>query len=123
QTDEPGVYLFDFTLRDGGGRKETYAFVVNVDTANESPLQRASRDDLEKAQTAPGSIIIPEFGAPITEELSSRQRDLSESPWLYLIFLVVLVFEQALAVHLSFHLRGSEAALPAQAVKPQATAA
>ena len=34
--------------------------------------------------------------------------DASESPWLYLFFLVILVVEQAMAVHLSFHLRGNE---------------
>jgi hypothetical protein len=36
---------------------------------------------------------------------------------LYLLFLVILIVEQALAVHLSFHLKGSEMApaLPAAA--------
>ena len=38
----------------------------------------------------------------------TRTSDFSESPWLFLIFLFVLVVEQALAVHLSFHLKGNE---------------
>ena len=42
--------------------------------------------------------------------MSQRQTDLSESPWFYLVILAVLVLEQAMAVHLSFHLKGSEAA-------------
>ena len=40
-----------------------------------------------------------------------------------MLFLAILVAEQALAVHLSFHLRGSEAQLPSQAVTPHAVAA
>ena len=44
----------------------------------------------------------------------NKQPDASESPWLYLIILLVLIVEQALAVHLSFHLKGSEG-LPAAA--------
>ena len=48
--------------------------------------------------------------------------DASESPWLYLFFLVILVVEQALAVHLSFHLKGNEA-VPGAIAPPQAAAA
>ena len=44
--------------------------------------------------------------------LAEKQNDLSESAWFYLLFLVILVVEQALAVHLSFHLKGNEAQLP-----------
>ena len=44
-----------------------------------------------------------------------RSSDLSESPWFFLLLLGILVAEQALAVHLSFHLRGNEALAPAQA--------
>ena len=49
-------------------------------------------------------------------EVSQRQTDLSESPWFYLVILAVLVLEQAMAVHLSFHLKGSEANLPPDAL-------
>ncbi len=38
---------------------------------------------------------------------------MSEAPWLYLIILICLIVEQALAVHLSFHLKGNEAQMPA----------
>ena len=44
--------------------------------------------------------------------VDQRQTDLSESPWFYLLFLVILVLEQAMAVHLSFPLKGSEAVAP-----------
>ena len=36
------------------------------------------------------------------------KKDLSESPWLYFIILCVLIFEQAMAVRLSFHQRPVE---------------
>ena len=45
------------------------------------------------------------------DSLVSRRSDLSESPWLFLFFIAVLITEQALAVHLSFHLPGSERAM------------
>ena len=43
-----------------------------------------------------GAVLVPKLN------------DLSESPWLFLILLLVLVAEQALAVHLSFHLRNTD---------------
>ena len=52
------------------------------------------------------------------DKLVAKHNDFSESPWLFLIILLVLVAEQALAVHLSFHLKGNEA-LPPAAVRPQ----
>ena len=64
----------------------------------------------------------PDSGT-LREQIGNRQTDMSESAWFFLVFLIVLVIEQALAVHLSFHLRGNEALPPAQAVRPQATAA
>ncbi|MCS6850490.1 MAG: hypothetical protein NZ700_04890, partial [Gemmataceae bacterium] len=77
--------------------------------AAEGDLRRTSRDELER--TAPGALIqSAESGF---EDDSQRQADLSEKPWLYLLFLVTLVAEQALAVHLSFHVKGEAAAPPA----------
>ena len=42
------------------------------------------------------------------DQLIGTVNDFSESPWLFLILLLVLVSEQALAVHLSFHLKNNE---------------
>jgi hypothetical protein len=52
----------------------------------------------------------------------NREPDASESPWLYLLFILILVVEQALAVHLSFHLKGGDMAAPSArpAVAPAA---
>jgi hypothetical protein len=121
---KPGIYLFELMQRPDVGieaRAESRAVAYNVDTANESDLRRASRDELE--HVASGVLVHRPDSGTLREQIANRQTDLSESAWFYLLFLVVLVIEQALAVHLSFHLRGNEAMLPAQAVQPQATAA
>jgi hypothetical protein len=76
---------------------------------------------LERA--ASGVILHRPESPTLREQLNDRQTDLSESAWFFLVFLIVLVVEQALAVHLSFHLKGNEALPPPQAVQPQATAA
>ena len=111
---KPGIYFFQFTRRgveaEGQPRIETRAFAFNVDTVNESDLRRISGAELEKiAEKVP--VISPDSGTrSATGDVvpSDKQSDLSESGWLYLLFLVILIVEQALAVHLSFHLKGSE---------------
>lgn len=121
---KPGIYVFELTQRPDVGveaKTESRAVAYNVDTTNESDLRRASRDDLEHA--AAGVLVHRPDSGTLREQIGNRQTDLSESAWFFLLFLIVLVIEQALAVHLSFHLRGNEALPPAQAVQPQATAA
>jgi hypothetical protein len=101
KANEPGVYYFDLTPRaelGGESKKETRAYAFNLDTANESDLRRVSKDELERV----GKLNTPAAGS--IADMIDRQTDLSESAWIYLVFLVVLVAEQALAVHLSFHL-------------------
>ncbi len=128
RTGQPGVYLFDLYPRPqaGGGepKAEQRAYVFNVDTTAEGELRRATRDDLERnppnAPRERGKITLytPKSADYLTS-LTQHQSDASESPWLFLVMLLVLVAEQALAVHLSFHLKGAEAQLPAAAtVRP-----
>lgn len=120
---KPGLYLFDLARRDESGgpggapKAEQRAFVFNVD-ARESDLRRAAKEDLERIASG---IQVRTPGSGWAAELANRQNDLSEWPWFYLILLVILVAEQALAVHLSFHLKGSEAAAPARVSRPEAT--
>ncbi len=108
---EPGVYVSRLVL-DEGAKKETlaqWAQVFNVDTEQEGQLQRVSYEDvktgvIDKCQGA--DVIF--MGTDITPELLvPRRSDLSENPLFFLFFLAILVAEQALAVHLSFHLKGS----------------
>ena len=109
---KPGVYRFEFTpqgpaANKAGGRVESQSMAFNVDTAAEGDLRRASRDDIESA--APGAALHSP-GSGLADLLREKKSDLSESPWLYLFILMILVAEQAMAVRLSYHLSGNGAA-------------
>jgi hypothetical protein len=117
---KPGVYTFEFTQLAPGtdGLPDTTAYAFNIDAARESNLKRASKEKLERVRanndSRSGRITL-RSPSDSFERFRNRQPDASESPWLYLFFLGVLVCEQAMAVHLSFHLKGNEAAPPAAA--------
>jgi hypothetical protein len=121
---KPGLYLFDLTRLgeeanvSGSPRSERRAFVFNVDP-EESDLRRVAKDEVERAAAG---VHVRNPGSGWAGELANRQNDLSESAWFYLIFLAILVAEQALAVHLSFHVKGSEAALAAPRPAPPSAA-
>jgi len=115
---EPGVYVLEFKQRATDGmeaKREQLGFAFNVDTVAESNLARNDRIALlDKVKGAQFYTLASDNWT----ELEQRQRDLSEGPWLFLLFLLILVLEQALAVHLSFHLQGTQggpAPLPAAA--------
>jgi hypothetical protein len=119
RTREPGVYYVTVAAKpkEGNPTPQPYdeAFVYNVDTEAEGNLKRAARDMLERggsAAQARGQVALITPDMRLTEILAPRRKDMSEAPWLYLVILIVLVVEQALAVHLSFHLKGNEAQLP-----------
>ena len=75
----------------------------------------ATRDRLEGEQTAAlrdpkyGKLTIKTPSDPF-DDYKQKQPDASESPWLYLFFIIILVVEQAMAVHLSHHTRTVEGA-------------
>jgi hypothetical protein len=126
RTLEPGLYVTKLYV--AGREKEaplfTWAHVFNVDTRKEGKLARASQDELESAVLREAGDAIAPVEGPNADipGLVNRPTDLSESPWFFLLFLGILVCEQALAVHLSFHLKGTEAELPSQVVHPHAKA-
>jgi hypothetical protein len=98
---EPGIYIS--TLFDSNNnRVATYAHAFNVDTEREGDLTRVGDADLERVAAADPNIIVGD------DRLVSQVNDFSGSPWLFLAFLFVLVAEQALAVHLSFHMKASD---------------
>jgi hypothetical protein len=127
---EPGVYLFDFypvpTEAGAEPKPEERAFAFNVDTMAEGELQRAPKDELERNPANPphdrGKITLFTPRSDFVVH-ARRQSDMSESPWVFLAILLVLIAEQALAMHLSFHLKGNEAQLPSQVLRPHGTAA
>jgi hypothetical protein len=87
-------------------------------------LQRAAKAKLDEVPLGlpPGRVQVLAAGSERFKDLGQRQTDLSESPWFYLFFLAILIAEQALAVRLSFHLKGSEAPLPASLTRSAAAA-
>jgi hypothetical protein len=113
----PGVYEFILTRKDAEtekpvgaakpvegdkGRQETIAYAYNLDGIAESNLKRADRDDL--TAVAGNNLQLHKPGDGNYENLLKlKKSDFSESPWMYLIFLLVLIAEQAMAVRLSFH--------------------
>jgi hypothetical protein len=110
---KPGLYRIDLMPKpDASGnppQPESRAYSFNVDTAAEGDLRRATRDEL--ATAGPGmSLHAP--GSGLARVLRARPSDLSESPWFYAGLLALLLAEQALAVHLSYHVRGDAPAIP-----------
>jgi hypothetical protein len=124
--DRPGVNIFRIPF----SKKEGYEYrwvTFNVDTENESNLRRAATGDLTRSPTdAPssyGSIKMYNQDDPFDpsetpgaigvkkKEKKEQEDNLSTGPWLFLLFLLILVAEQALAVHLSFHASRNQPAL------------
>ncbi len=110
----PGFYTANLRFADAGEKGvplAVYGQVFNVDTLKEGSLARTPYDEIDHniiRVAQPGAVIFEGPNIP-ADSLVSRRTDLSESPWLFLLFIAVLVAEQALAVHLSFHLKGNEA--------------
>ncbi len=127
-TQKPGVYTFAFFPQAANAVEpppEIQSYAFNVDASAESNLRRAAKDKLERnkpvgAESQVGKIALRSPGDDYAA-FKNKQPDASESPWLYVFILLILVVEQALAVHLSFHLKGNE--LVPAAAKPQAAAA
>ena len=84
----------------------TEAVPVNVDSAIESDLKRASTEDIK--QFTQGGFFHNAGDSDWVESLKNRRTDWSEMGWIFLIVLVVLILEQAMAVRLSYHTRGNE---------------
>jgi hypothetical protein len=108
----PGVYRINLTMLGDGpeeDRQEVRAYAYNIDSQAESDLRRAPREVLLPEETAPGDSkrgkLTLRAPGDTLEEFQEKQPDASESPWLYLFFIVILVVEQAMAVHLSYHLK------------------
>jgi len=118
---EPGVYLselFDDNAADKDRPIAVYAHAFNVDTYREGRLQRVGSEELDRELISKAKDVIRMVGPGTPDDvLVSKIDDLSESPWLFLILLLVLVAEQALAVHLSFHLKGNENEMTPAGVK------
>lgn len=113
---EPGNYLFRFAERrtepgkapgEAVAKADFRVISYNVDVEHEGNLFRANSDDITQIAKAPLHTATDDR---LVESLLSRRRDLSENPWFYFVMLLVLIFEQAMSVRLSFHNRTDVAA-------------
>jgi hypothetical protein len=129
---QPGFYeeRLNYTDDDeAAAPRASWGHVFNVDTRAEGNLQRASQDELDsgfmrEAKNSKGEpTIVWRMGRGTAEGLINKAWDLSEWPPYFLFFIIVLVGEQALAVHMSGHLRTTEAELPTQVTTPHAAKA
>jgi hypothetical protein len=108
-TKRPGAYLFALTWqkRDGDPvaapsvKPEYVASVFNIDAAKEGDLRRTNADEFKS--TAKGAELHSVEDLGWLESLKQKQTDLSSGRWIYLLILLVLIFEQAMAVRLSYH--------------------
>ena len=121
KTFEPGVYLSEVRNAQDGPEKApiaVYSHVFNVDTASEGPLQRVRNEDVDTdlKNQLPDQVTFETASVGTFE--TSQRNNLSESPWFFLLLLGILVAEQALAVHLSFHLKGGESEQLRQMLQP-----
>jgi hypothetical protein len=122
----PGAYLFTLTNLKGTSEKsaaettevpEYMGVAANVDAAREGDLKRVARDDV--TQLAPGAPLHSADDTDWLKELRNKQTDLSETVWLFVLLLLLLVAEQWLSMKLSFHASAGELASTA----PSAAAA
>jgi aerotolerance regulator-like protein len=117
----PGAYIFTLQPTPGDDQKakppEFLATIFNIDTAREGPLQRAKGTDLD--DQAKGAEIHSSDDTGWLDTLKQKQTDLSSGRWIYLLILLVLVCEQAMAVRLSHHQRPEDL----EAFAPSAAAA
>jgi hypothetical protein len=127
---KPGVYTFEFYPIAEPGTKETaevQAYAFNIDSQAESDLSRAPKEALVRKATvgaglAGGGKVALRSPGDSFEDFKDPPPELSNMVWLFVLIGLVFVVEQALAVHLSFHLKESEAAVMS-APAPRAAAA
>ena len=104
-TTKPGAYIFTLNPTPGDDQKakppEYLATVFNIDTAREVALQRAKGNDL--AEQAKGAEVHAADDTSWLDSLKQKQTDMSSGRWIYLVVLLVLIIEQAMAVRLSHH--------------------
>jgi uncharacterized membrane protein len=119
---EPGVYVYKFAEKraegargaEAGATRPDYRVLpYNVDALAEANLARANSDDVVQMAAKAPLHVPSDPDDSLKTFLLSRKRDLSENPWIYFVMLMVLIFEQAMAVRLSFHTRPAEGASPA----------
>jgi hypothetical protein len=109
-TKRPGAYFFTLTWlkRDGdptgtpATKPEYLATVFNYDAELEGDLKRTNTEELKTVAKGAEDVHSPEDDSWLSV-LEQKPTDLSSGRWIYLVILLVLIFEQAMAVRLSYH--------------------
>ena len=119
--DKTGVYTFEFfPSADAGGkpRAEVQAFRLQLRLAAESDLNRATKETLVRKTAggtglaAGGKVALRSPGDSF-DDFKDPPPDFSNMIVLFILIALVFAAEQALAVHLSFHLKENEGAVVA----------
>ncbi|MGF1582771.1 MAG: BatA domain-containing protein [Gemmataceae bacterium] len=103
---EPGFYISRLVHKDRPDKTlATFAHVYNVDAEKEGDLKRAPDSALQ--QSAGDKFEILDDSISI-DRFANKRTDLSESAVFFLLLMIILITEQALAVHLSYNSFGEE---------------
>ncbi|MCE9568129.1 MAG: BatA domain-containing protein [Planctomycetes bacterium] len=114
-TKRPGAYFFTLTWqkRDGdpltapATKPEYLATAFNFDTELEGDLKRLNTSDFSRVARGAEEIHSLEDDSWLGV-LEQKPTDMSSGRWIYLLILLVLIFEQAMAVRLSYHHKADE---------------
>jgi len=125
-TTRAGLYTFALTWQKRASDPENapatkieyLAAVFNFDTDREGDLRRAGTADFKTVAKGAEDVHSPEDNSWL-EKLEQKPTDLSSGRWIFLLLLLILIFEQAMAVRLSYHRRADDL----QAFAPSAAAA
>ena len=129
---EPGVYVYRFAEKrsepgkpvvEGATRPDYRVLPYNVDALAEGNLGRGNSDDITQIAAKSQLHTASDADDSYKTALLAKKRDLSENPWIYFVILLVLIFEQAMAVRLSFHAAEAASPVPAGLGKPAMAAA
>ena len=118
---EPGYYLYKLKFtRDKKVADPIFrSYAFNVDSKMEGDLKRVPNETLRaNLKLAKYKDFITVTGTVPSDEteLQNKATDVSDIPWFFLMILLLLIAEQALAVHLSFNMnKGEELQMPAAA--------
>jgi hypothetical protein len=124
---EPGIYVYRFAEKraepgkgavEGSFRPDFRVLPYNVDALAEGNLARANSDDITQIAAKAPLHTASDSDDSLKTALLAKKRDLSENPWIYFVMLLVLIFEQAMAVRLSFHTAEASAPAPVGMGKP-----
>ncbi len=117
KNDKPGLAVFTPVDVEAPGKKPgaPFWYVYNVDPTYEGALERINPTVIDHTVITPErKAMIGFVGSQSTARFdflgidAVKKKDSAEDPWVYLIIFMALILEQAMAVHLSYHLKEND---------------